>query len=95
MTARLAARAELTLCHIEDDSERELPRLGRVHLQTAAGAVVELDTASGALRAAYAEERATRLERLEGLAGRLRARRVILGADEALPEVATRLAGVA
>lgn len=91
---RLAARSELTLCHVEDDSERELPRLGRVHLQTVTG-LVELDTTSNALRTAYAEERAARLERLEGLAGRLRARRVSLGADEALPEVATRLAGIA
>ncbi|MFZ5467599.1 MAG: DUF58 domain-containing protein [Pseudomonadota bacterium] len=91
---RLAARVELTLCLVEDDSERELPRLGRVHLQTAAG-VVELDTASGALRTAYADARAARLGRLDELAGRLRARRVILGTDAALPEIATRLAGAA
>ncbi|MEW5973847.1 MAG: DUF58 domain-containing protein [Pseudomonadota bacterium] len=91
---RLAARAELTLCPIEDASERELPKLGRVHLQTAAG-TMELDTASHALRTAYAEARAARLGRLDELAGRLRARRVILGTNAALPEIATRLAGAA
>lgn len=91
---RLAARAELTFCHVEDDSERELPRLGRVHLHTAAG-TVELDTASNALRALYAEERATRLARLDELAARLSARRVRVGADEALTQIATHLAGAA
>jgi uncharacterized protein (DUF58 family) len=89
---RLAARAELTLCHVEDASERELPRLGRVHMQTAAG-VVELDTTSSALRAAYDEARATLLRRLEALAGRLRARLLPVGADEDLPRIATRLTG--
>ncbi|MEO1750929.1 DUF58 domain-containing protein [Thiofaba sp. EF100] len=89
---RLAARAELTLCPIEDASERALPPLGRVHLQTAAG-TVELDTASHALRTAYAEARATRLKHLEALAGRLRARLLPVGADEELAVIATRLAG--
>ncbi|MFZ5537055.1 MAG: DUF58 domain-containing protein [Pseudomonadota bacterium] len=89
---RLAARAELTLCPIEDASERALPPLGRVHLHTAAG-TVELDTASHALRTAYAEARATRLKHLEALAGRLRARLLPVGADEELAVIATRLAG--
>ncbi len=91
---RLAARAELTLCPIEDASERELPKLGRVHLHTAAG-TVELDTASHALRTAYAEARAARREHLDALAGRLRARLLPVGADEALSGIATRLAGAA
>ena len=91
---RLAARAELILCQIEDESERELPPLGRVHLQTGAG-TVELDTASNALRTAYADERESRLANLEGLADRLRARWMTVGADEGLPQIATLLAGAA
>jgi uncharacterized protein (DUF58 family) len=89
---RLAARAELSLGLIEDASERTLPQLGRVHLHTAIG-TVELDTASHALRTAYAEARAARLEHLEALAGRLRARLLAVGADEALSVLAPRLAG--
>jgi uncharacterized protein (DUF58 family) len=91
---RLAARAELTLCPIEDASERELPKLGRVHLQTAAG-TMELDTASHALRAAYSQARAARREHLDGLAGRLRARLLPVDADEALSVIAPRLTGTA
>lgn len=91
---RLAARAELSLCPIEDASERELPLLGRVHLQTTAG-TVELDTSSHALRTAYEKARAARREHLEALASRLRARLLPVGADEALSGIATRLAGAA
>jgi len=87
---RLAARAELTLCLIEDASERELPHLGRVKLHTPAG-TVELDTTTSTLRTTYAEARAARLERLDTLARRLRARRLILGTDATLPELATAL----
>ncbi|MGK0674091.1 MAG: DUF58 domain-containing protein [Halothiobacillaceae bacterium] len=88
---RLAARAELTLCPIEDASERELPKLGRVHLQTVAG-TIELDTASHALRTAYSEARATHFKRLEALTDRLRARLLPVGADADLSGIATHLA---
>lgn len=91
---RLAARAELALCQVEDPSERELPRLGRVHIQ-ARGTPVELDTGSAALREGYDAARAARHARLDALAARLRAPRVIVGTDDALLDLATRLAGAA
>jgi len=91
---RLAARAELTLCQIEDPSERELPRLGRVHLQGRAGPV-ELDTGAAALREGYAAARAARLDRLKALATRLRGHHRLVGADDDLLALAARLAGAA
>lgn len=91
---RLAARAQLALCMIEDASERRLPYLGRVHLLTDAGPV-ELDLDAAALRQAYAQARARRLARLDALATRLRARRLAVGSEMELAELAVQLAGAA
>ena len=89
---RLAARAELTLCHIEDPSERDLPMLGRVHLLTGTSST-EVDTASTALRTAYMKQRAARLERLAVLATRLRAHQVHIGTDDELLTLAKHMMG--
>jgi hypothetical protein len=58
-------RHDLVAVHIEDPHERELPNLGVVALEDAeTGEVVELDTASAAVRQIFKERSAERSRRL-------------------------------